>query len=433
LHVSARMEDRIAVIGLGYVGLPIALAFARRFPQTIGFDLSSRRVEALKRGIDTTNEVDPALLKQSKLEATTDDSMLERSNFFVVAVPTPIDADHRPDLTPVVKASETVGKHMKPGSVVVYESTVYPGVTEDICGPILEKTSGLKRGRDFKLGYSPERINPGDREHSFEKIVKVVSGEDKETLDRVARVYESVVDAGVYRAPSIRVAEAAKAVENVQRDLNIALMNELSLICDRIGIRTRDVLRAAGTKWNFLRFEPGLVGGHCIGVDPYYLTTLAESVGYHPQVILAGRRINEGMGSFVAQRLVKHLARADVRIQGARVGILGLTFKQDVPDLRNTKVTDIVKELEQFGIEPMVHDPLVDGEASEHLEHPVHLQPWSEFKELDALIHAVPHKQDLEMPRQELFGAIRQHGIFCDLKGAIEPSEVRADIKYWSL
>jgi UDP-N-acetyl-D-galactosamine dehydrogenase len=433
LHVSARMEDRIAVIGLGYVGLPIALAFARRFPQTIGFDLSSRRVEALKRGIDTTNEVDPALLKQSKLEATTDDSMLERSNFFVVAVPTPIDADHRPDLTPVVKASETVGKHMKPGSVVVYESTVYPGVTEDICGPILEKTSGLKRGRDFKLGYSPERINPGDREHSFEKIVKVVSGEDKETLDRVARVYESVVDAGVYRAPSIRVAEAAKAVENVQRDLNIALMNELSLICDRIGIRTRDVLRAAGTKWNFLRFEPGLVGGHCIGVDPYYLTTLAESVGYHPQVILAGRRINEGMGSFVAQRLVKHLARADVRIQGARVGILGLTFKQDVPDLRNTKVTDIVKELEQFGIEPMVHDPLVDGEASEHLEHPVHLQPWSEFKELDALILAVPHKQVLEMPRQELFGAIRQHGIFCDLKGAIEPSEVRADIKYWSL
>ncbi|HTQ05760.1 MAG TPA: nucleotide sugar dehydrogenase [Polyangiaceae bacterium] len=427
------MEERIAVIGLGYVGLPIALAFARRFPQTIGFDLSARRVDSLRRGIDTTNEVDAAALKQSKLEATTDDSALERSNFFVVAVPTPIDEDHRPDLTPVVKASETVGKRMKPGSVVVYESTVYPGVTEDICGPILEKTSGLKRGRDFKLGYSPERINPGDREHSFEKIVKVVSGEDKETLDRVARVYETVVDAGVYRAPSIKVAEAAKAVENVQRDLNIALMNELSLICDRIGIRTRDVLRAAGTKWNFLRFEPGLVGGHCIGVDPYYLTTLAESVGYHPQVILAGRRINEGMGPFVAQRLVKHLARADVRIQGARVGILGLTFKQDVPDLRNTKVVDIVKELEQFGIEPIVHDPLVDGDASRDLEHPVHLQPWSEFKELDALILAVPHKQILEMPRAELFGAIREHGILCDLKGAIDPSEVRADIKYWSL
>ena len=427
------MEDRIAVIGLGYVGLPIALAFARRFPQTIGFDLSARRVDALKRGIDTTNEVDPALLKQSKLEATTDDALLERSNFFVVAVPTPIDGDHRPDLSPVVKASETVGKHMKPGSVVVYESTVYPGVTEDICGPILEKTSGLKRGRDFKLGYSPERINPGDREHSFEKIVKVVSGEDKETLDRVARVYETVVDAGVYRAPSIRVAEAAKAVENVQRDLNIALMNELALICDRIGIRTRDVLRAAGTKWNFLRFEPGLVGGHCIGVDPYYLTTLAESVGYHPQVILAGRRINEGMGGFVAQRLVKHLARADVRIQGARVGILGLTFKQDVPDLRNTKVTDIVKELEQFGIEPMVHDPLINAEDAQHLEHPVHLQPWSEFRELDTLILAVPHKQLLELPRQELCGAIRQHGILCDLKAAIEPSEVRSDIKYWSL
>jgi UDP-N-acetyl-D-glucosamine/UDP-N-acetyl-D-galactosamine dehydrogenase len=427
------MEERIAVIGLGYVGLPIALAFARRFPQTVGFDLSARRVDSLRRGIDATNEVDSAALKQSSLEATVDATALGRSNFFVVAVPTPIDADHRPDLTPVVKASETVGKHLKPGSVVVYESTVYPGVTEDICGPILEKTSGLKRGRDFKLGYSPERINPGDREHSFEKIVKVVSGEDAETLERVAHVYEAVVDAGVYRAPSIRVAEAAKAVENVQRDLNIALMNELSLICDRIGIRTRDVLRAAGTKWNFLRFEPGLVGGHCIGVDPYYLTTLAESVGYHPQVILAGRRINEGMGGFVAQRLVKHLARADVRIQGARVGILGLTFKQDVPDLRNTKVVDIVKELEQFGIEPIVHDPLVGSDGARDLEHPVRFLPWSEFTGLDALILAVPHRALLELPRAELFGAVREHGIFLDLKGAIEPSELRPDLRYWSL
>jgi len=426
------MEERIAVIGLGYVGLPIALAFARRFPGTIGFDLNPQRVDALRRGIDNTNEVDSSALKQTTLEVTTDDKALERANFFVVAVPTPIDGDHRPDLTPVLKASETVGKRMKAGSVVVYESTVYPGVTEDICGPVLEKTSGLKRGRDFKLGYSPERINPGDREHSFEKIVKVVSGEDQETLDRVARVYETVVDAGCYRAPSIRVAEAAKAVENVQRDLNIALMNELSLICDRIGIRTRDVLNAAGTKWNFLRFEPGLVGGHCIGVDPYYLTTLAESVGYHPQVILAGRRINEGMGPWVAQRLVKHLARMDVRIQGSRVGVLGLTFKQDVPDLRNTKVVDIVHELQQFGIEPIVHDPLVEAEGH-GAECPLRMQPWSEFTGLDALILAVPHRQILQLPRQELFGAVRENGLFMDLKGAIPPSEVRPDLKYWSL
>jgi UDP-N-acetyl-D-galactosamine dehydrogenase len=426
------MEERIAVIGLGYVGLPIALAFARRFPGTIGFDLNPERVSALKRGVDTTNEVDPSALKGSSLEVTTDDRALERANFFVVAVPTPIDGDHRPDLTPVLGASETVGRRMPTGSAVVYESTVYPGVTEDICGPVLEQMSGLKRGRDFKLGYSPERINPGDREHSFEKIVKVVSGEDQATLDRVARVYESVVEAGVYRAPSIRVAEAAKAVENVQRDLNIALMNELSLICDRIGIRTRDVLKAAGTKWNFLRFEPGLVGGHCIGVDPYYLTTLAESVGYHPQVILAGRRINEGMGPWVAQRLVKHLARMDVRVQGARVGILGLTFKQDVPDLRNTKVLDIVHELEQFGIQPIVHDPLVeaDGHVS---ECPLRLQPWSEFTGLDALVLAVPHRQILELPRQQLFGAVRENGLFMDLKGAIHPSELRPDLRYWSL
>jgi UDP-N-acetyl-D-galactosamine dehydrogenase len=336
----------------------------------------------------------------------------------------------------VLRASETVGRHLRPGSVVVYESTVYPGVTEDICGPALEKASGLSRGKDFKLGYSPERINPGDREHTFEKIVKVVSGEDPETLDRVARVYSSVVDAGVYRAPSIRVAEAAKAVENVQRDLNIALMNELALICDRIGIRTRDVLHAAGTKWNFLRFEPGLVGGHCIGVDPYYLTTLAESTGYHPQVILAGRRINEGMGPFVAQRLVKILARSGARIQGARVGILGLTFKSDVPDLRNTKVVDIVSELRQFGIEPLVHDPLLerDGAAGAHqAELAVHLQPWSELNELDALVLAVPHRQILAMPREELFTRVRQGGAFLDLKSAIAPNEVRSDLQYWSL
>ncbi|HEY3496037.1 MAG TPA: nucleotide sugar dehydrogenase [Polyangiaceae bacterium] len=430
------MEERIAVIGLGYVGLPIALAFAKRFPKTVGFDINPWRVESVRQGIDATREADAATLRTTTLEATSDANALANSNFFVVAVPTPIDADHHPDLTPVVRASETVGKHLKPGSVVVYESTVYPGVTEDICGPILEKTSGLTRGKDFKLGYSPERINPGDREHTFEKIVKVVSGEDQETLDRVARVYESVVDAGVYRAESIRVAEAAKAVENVQRDLNIALMNELALICDRIGIRTRDVLRAAGTKWNFLRFEPGLVGGHCIGVDPYYLTTLAESTGYHPQVILAGRRINEGMGPFVAQRLVKILARSGARIQGARVGVLGLTFKPDVPDLRNTKVVDIVNELRQFGIEALVHDPLVERDPhyeAHHSETNVHLQPWSELTGLDALILAVPHREILALPREELFSRVREGGAFLDLKSAIDPSEVRSDLTYWSL
>lgn len=426
------MDERIAVIGLGYVGLPIALAFARRFAKTIGFDLNQERVESLKRGEDATREVDTQSLSATTLELTSDPRALAGATFFVVAVPTPIDSSHSPDLTALLRASETVGAALRPGSIVVFESTVYPGVTEDICGPALERASGLVRGVDFKLGYSPERINPGDREHSFEKIVKVVSGEDAETLERVARVYERVVDAGVYRAPSIRVAEAAKALENVQRDLNIALMNELSLICDRIGLRTHDVLRAAGTKWNFLRFEPGLVGGHCIGVDPYYLTTLAESVGYHPQVILAGRRINEGMGAFVAQRLVKLLALADVRIQGARVGILGLTFKQDVPDLRNTKVLDIVHELRQFGIEPLVHDPLADrnGKSS---ECDVKLQPWSELVGLDALVFAVPHRELLALTSPELTAPLRDGGVFVDLKSVVDPASLRPDIHYWSL
>ena len=333
----------------------------------------------------------------------------------------------------MLSASETVGAVLRPGSVVVFESTVYPGVTEDICGPALERASGLARGTDFKLGYSPERINPGDREHSFEKIVKVVSGEDDETLERVARVYEAVVDAGVYRAPSIRVAEAAKALENVQRDLNIALMNELALICDRIGIRTHDVLRAAGTKWNFLRFEPGLVGGHCIGVDPYYLTTLAETVGYHPQVILAGRRINESMGPFVAQRVVKLLALADARIQGARVGILGLTFKQDVPDLRNTKVMDIVHELRQFGIEPLVHDPIADSQRKRARVR----------REASAVVRARRTRRDdfrgasQGAPRacRSRSSRVRSARAACSWisKSTIDPAKLRRDIRYWSL
>jgi UDP-N-acetyl-D-glucosamine/UDP-N-acetyl-D-galactosamine dehydrogenase len=427
------MKERIAVIGLGYVGLPIALAFARKHEGTIGFDLNAERVENLRRGVDVTREVENDVLAGTSLEATTDPKRLADATFFVVAVPTPIDSDHRPDLGAVLSASATVGAHLRPGSVVVFESTVYPGVTEDICGPALEKASGLKRGKDFFLGYSPERINPGDREHSFEKIIKVVSGENPETLERVARVYESVVDAGVYRAPSIRVAEAAKAVENVQRDLNIALMNELAIICDRIGIRTTDVLAAAGTKWNFLKFQPGLVGGHCIGVDPYYLTTLAESVGYHPQVILAGRRINEGMGAFVAQRMVKLLARSDVRIQGARVGILGLTFKQDVPDLRNTKVVDIVRELEQYGIKPIVHDPLVLDDPHAESECGLKVQPWSELVGLDALILAVPHRELLELSREKMLSPLKEGGLFIDLKSVIDPKTLRPDVQYWSL
>ncbi len=426
------MEERIAVIGLGYVGLPIALAFARRYPGTVGFDVSRRRVESLRSGADSTREVDAEELSSSTLQITDDPRALRGSSFFVVAVPTPIDEEHRPDLTAVLNASEVVGASLSSGSVVVYESTVYPGVTEDVCGPVLEKASGLVRGVGFKLGYSPERINPGDREHSFEKIVKVVAGEDAETLSRVARVYGAVVDAGVYRAPSIRVAEAAKSIENVQRDLNIALMNELALICDRIGIRTCDVLRAAGTKWNFLRFEPGLVGGHCIGVDPYYLTALAEKVGYHPQVILSGRRINEGMGAFVAQRLVKLLARADVPIKSARVGILGLTFKQDVPDLRNTKVVDVVHELEEFGIEPLLHDPLVTADEAAR-EYGVRMNPWEELTGLDALLLAVPHRELLARPLEELEKPIRKGGAFLDLKSVIDPTKMRPDIQHWSL
>jgi UDP-N-acetyl-D-galactosamine dehydrogenase len=426
------VEERIVVIGLGYVGLPVALAFARKFKSTIGFDINETRVASLRRGLDATREVDSSALSGSALDITSDPGRLKGGTFFVVAVPTPIDAEHRPDLVPVLRASETVGAALSPGSVVVYESTVYPGVTEDMCGPILEKASGLRRGKDFTLGYSPERINPGDREHSFEKIVKVVSGEDPQTLDRVAAVYGAVVDAGVHRAESIRVAEAAKAIENVQRDLNIALMNEVALIFDRIGLRTRDVLRAAGTKWNFLRFEPGLVGGHCIGVDPYYLTALAEKVGYHPEVILAGRRINEGMGAYVAQRLVKFLASTDVPIKRARIGILGLTFKQDVPDLRNTKVVSIVEELRQFGIEPWVHDPLVSPEDA-HDEYGIRMAPWEELTELDGLLLAVPHREILKRSPAGLVAPLRHGGVFFDIKSAVDRRAIRPDIQCWSL
>ncbi len=389
------MEERVGVVGLGYVGLPVALAFARHFPGTVGFDIDARKVEELRAGIDRTGELDGDAIRSSSLTVTSDPTDLRGCTFFVVAVPTPVDADNRPDLSPIVGASGIVGGALAKGAVVVYESTVYPGVTENICGPELERESGLRSGEDFTLGYSPERINPGDRQHTLERITKVVAAQDAATLDRVASAYGRVIDAGVYRASSIQVAEAAKVIENTQRDLNIALMNELALICDRIGIRTADVLDAARTKWNFLPFTPGLVGGHCIGVDPYYLTTRAEQLGYQPEVILAGRRINNRMGEYIAGKLVKMLVNAGSRVSGARVGILGLTFKENVSDLRNSRVPDIVRELDQYGIQALVHDPLCSPEDA--LRHyGITLCRSEELTDLDGLVLAVPHAAYLD-------------------------------------
>ena len=426
-----RSQEKIAVIGLGYVGLPVALAFSRKFP-TVGFDINTRRVDMLSRGRDDTGEVTEEELGQSRLRFTTSIEDLRGVTFFIVAVPTPIDQNHRPDLRPLVSASETVGKVLEKGAVVVYESTVYPGVTEEVCAPVLERVSKLKAGVDFKLGYSPERINPGDREHTFERITKVVSGQDGPTLERVANAYGAVVTAGVHRATSIKVAEAAKVIENTQRDLNIALMNELALIFDRLGIRTRDVLDAASTKWNFLRFSPGLVGGHCIGVDPYYLTTKAEELGYQPQVILSGRRINNGVGAYVAQRMMKMLSRAGVPLSQAKVGILGLTFKENVPDLRNSRIPDIVNELTEFGLKPLVHDPM--GNPEEALEeYGVQLCEWSQLAGLDALILAVPHRQYMEMPVSSLLSLVRDGGVVVDVKSVLDPAVVDRGLHYWSL
>jgi UDP-N-acetyl-D-glucosamine/UDP-N-acetyl-D-galactosamine dehydrogenase len=425
-------SEKIAVIGLGYVGLPVALHFSRKYP-TLGFDINQRRVDTLSKGHDDTGEVSDDDLRSSKLRLTTKLDDLRGTTFYVVAVPTPIDKNHRPDLKPLISASETVGKVIEKGAVVVYESTVYPGVTEEVCGPVVERVSGLKCGTDFALGYSPERINPGDREHTFERITKVVSGQDAATLDRVAAAYGAVVTAGVHRAQSIRVAEAAKVIENTQRDLNIALMNELALIFDRLGIRTQDVLDAAATKWNFLRFSPGLVGGHCIGVDPYYLTTKAEELGYQPQVILSGRRINNGIGAYVAQRAMKMLSRAGVPLSQAKVGILGLTFKENVPDLRNSRIPDIINELTEFGIRPLVHDPL--GNPTEaHEEYGVSLCDWSELGNLDALIFAVAHRKYLEMGIDNLLSLVRDGGVVVDVKSVLDPARTaRRGLSYWSL
>lgn len=423
-------NERIAVVGLGYVGLPLAIALAEKFENVLGFDINEARVTELLSGHDRTEEVEPDKLKASKLRYSAQADDLANYTMFIVTVPTPIDEYNSPDLTPMVKASEMIGRYLKKGDVVVYESTVYPGVTEEVCGPVLERVSGLKQYEDFKLGYSPERINPGDKVHTVDKIIKVVSGQDTETLKRVADVYRPVITAGIHEAPSIKVAEAAKVIENTQRDLNIALMNELALIFDRLGIRTLDVLEAAGTKWNFLAFRPGLVGGHCIGVDPYYLTQKAQEVGYYPQVILAGRRVNDGMGAFVAQKLVKLLIASDLPVKGAKVGILGLTFKEDVPDLRNSRVPDIVEELQQFGIEPLIHDPHADAEEAQH-EYGLSLTDLSAFKDLDGLILAVSHRSYLDMPREELTGRLKAHGQLVDVKSALKPSDLPG--RYWSL
>ena len=436
--MTLRTDEKIAVIGLGYVGLPVALAFARAFEHVVGFDIDTRRVEELGRGHDRTNEVDLDELKKTTLKITTDVSSLSGISFFVVTVPTPIDGNRQPDLRPVKSASESVGRALgkldwKPdGAIVVYESTVYPGVTEEYCGPILEKLSGLKQGVDFKLGYSPERINPGDREHTLERTVKVVSGEDDASLERVASAYAAIVTAGVFRAASIKVAEAAKVIENTQRDLNIALMNELSLIFDRIGIRTRDVLAAAGTKWNFLKFYPGLVGGHCIGVDPYYLTAKAETLGYHPEVILAGRRINDGMGTYVAQKLIKYLIGRDIPVKRAKVGVLGLTFKENVPDLRNSRVPDILAELRQFGIEPMVADPRADAEEAHH-EYGLHLTPLEKLTDLDAVVFAVSHDEYKGLGGDKLLTLVHDRGVVIDVKSMIDPKTVPSSLAYWCL
>jgi UDP-N-acetyl-D-galactosamine dehydrogenase len=430
--MSGHRNEHVAVVGLGYVGLPVALAFARKFPRVIGFDIDPSRIDELRAGKDRTHEVDPAALRETRVDFTTNPEALADATFVVVTVPTPIDRNRQPDLEPLRKASETVGAHLRKGAVVVYESTVYPGVTEEFCGPILARVSGLQQGVDFKLGYSPERINPGDREHTLERTIKVVAGQDAETLERVAAAYGAIIEAGIHRAPSIKVAEAAKVIENTQRDLNIALMNELALIFDRMGIRTRDVLAAARTKWNFLPFVPGLVGGHCIGVDPYYLTAKAETLGYHPQVILAGRRINDGMGAFIAQRLIKLLIAADIPVKRAKVGVLGLTFKENVPDIRNSRVPDIVHELRQFGIDPLIHDPRASA-AEARREYGLELSPLDAFVDLDAIVLAVAHREYDEIGGNALLRFVHPRGVVVDVKSRLDPASVPSGISYWCL
>jgi UDP-N-acetyl-D-glucosamine/UDP-N-acetyl-D-galactosamine dehydrogenase len=426
-------ERKIAVVGLGYVGLPIAVAFGKR-QRVIGFDINKAKIAELQKGLDRTGEVSSADLKATDVQYTFQPSDLKTADFIIVAVPTPINEALQPDLTALRKASELIGANLSPGSIVVFESTVYPGATEEVCQPILEQASGMKCGVDFKLGYSPERINPGDKEHTLEKIIKVVSAQDDASLEIVADTYELVVKAGIHRASSIKVAEAAKVIENTQRDLNIALMNELALIFHRLGIDTKSVLDAAGTKWNFLKFFPGLVGGHCIGVDPYYLTAKAESVGYHPQVILAGRRINNGMGKFVAEQTMKLLAQLPRPVNDLKVAVLGLTFKENVPDLRNSKVPDIIQELREYGVQVLVHDPIADPEEAVE-EYGIHLSKWNALKNVDGLVIAVAHRAYAEMGLQELLKPLRsqQEGVVIDVKCLLDRAKLSSSLKYWRL
>lgn len=426
-------EESLSLIGLGYVGMPIAVAFAKKI-KVIGYDLNEKKIELYKRGIDPTNEVGNDVISKTAVEFTFDEKDLQRAKFHIVAVPTPVNEDHTPDLTPVEGACHILGRNLQKGSIVVFESTVYPGVTEDVCVPILEKESGLVCGVDFKVGYSPERINPGDKVHRLETIVKIVSGMDEKSLDEIAKIYELVVEAGVYRASSIKVAEAAKVIENSQRDINIAFMNELSIIFNKMEIDTKSVLEAAGTKWNFLKFFPGLVGGHCIGVDPYYLTYKAEQIGYHSQVILAGRRINDDMGRYVAENTVKKLIESDKRVKDARVALLGFTFKENCPDTRNSKVFDIVKELREYGIEPIIADPVADAVEAHNL-YGINFVTMDEIENMEAVIFAVSHEAFASLTMADIdgfFGGGKK--VLIDVKGILDrKSYENAGYCYWRL
>ncbi|TAN75816.1 MAG: nucleotide sugar dehydrogenase [Gallionella sp.] len=423
----------VAVVGLGYVGLPLAVEFGKK-RRTIGYDLSADKIENYRRHIDPTGEVSTADLRAaSHLSVTTDPAELSQADHIVVAVPTPVDIAHQPDFRPLVGASEAVGKHMKRGAIITYESTVYPGATEEVCIPILEKHSGMKWKQDFHVGFSPERINPGDKEHTLTSILKVVSGDDADTLEKIAQLYESIITAGVHRASSIKVAEAAKVIENTQRDLNIALMNELALIFDKLGIDTLEVLQAAGTKWNFLPFRPGLVGGHCIGVDPYYLTHKAEMIGYIPQVILAGRRINDSMAKYVAEQTIKLIIKAGLHVSGAKVNVLGLTFKENCPDLRNSKVADVIAELQAYGVEVHVHDPVADAKEARH-EYGVELETWENLPRADAIIAAVSHREFIARPLGDYLSKVIEKGCFVDVKSQFDQTALQeAGLRVWRL
>ncbi|MBQ8538700.1 MAG: nucleotide sugar dehydrogenase [Ruminococcus sp.] len=426
-------EEKLSLVGLGYVGMPIAVAFAKKV-DVVGFDLNAKKIELYKSGVDPTNEVGDDAIKATTVDFTADETKLREAKFHIVAVPTPVNDDHTPDLTPVAGASQILGRNLTKGSVVVFESTVYPGVTEDVCIPILERESGLKCGVDFKIGYSPERINPGDKVHRLETITKIVSGMDDEALDVIAKVYELVIEAGVHRAESIKVAEAAKVIENSQRDINIAFMNELSIIFNKMGIDTQSVLKAAGTKWNFLKFYPGLVGGHCIGVDPYYLTYKAEMMGYHSQIILSGRRINDDMGKYVAENMVKKLIAADKPVKNAKVAILGFTFKENCPDTRNTKIIDIVNELKEYGITPVVADPDADADEAKWL-YGIEFDDISSIKDMDAVVLAVAHDSFKQFDKSS-FDAMYGDGqkIMIDIKGLLDRKEYEgAGYSYWRL